>query len=252
MGGLGPGGDRAFSLTDIPGFADGFVPEYSTTTAVIIKAGSVEANGKSYAFASDTAHTMTSLASGFDFHYIYVDDSASTAPTAVIIDSTTEPAWSDANRGWYNGDDRCIGVVPSLVGAAEVTFFEAAGSGKRITSQFMIGQLPQMATDMDPSFSWQTPDDNDGSVITPVNAEEMQLGIFSSDTGALALSYAITVEAAAEGLAVQSAPWVNWAWDSALAIKSLVLGASRNIYITGADDDDNALSAWCIAYTYSR
>jgi len=52
-----------------------------------------------------------------DFSYLYLDDSAIvTAGTNVItaselIDSTTEPAWSEAKHGWYNGEDRCICAV---------------------------------------------------------------------------------------------------------------------------------------------
>jgi len=52
-----------------------------------------------------------------DWSYLYLDDSAIvTAATNVIsaselIDSVTEPAWSDAKKGWYNGEDRCIFAV---------------------------------------------------------------------------------------------------------------------------------------------
>ena len=52
-----------------------------------------------------------------DWSYLYIDDSAVVSAgtnllTATeLIDSTTEPAWSDAKHGWYNGEDKVIHAV---------------------------------------------------------------------------------------------------------------------------------------------
>jgi len=78
-----------------PGDKKGFTvkPSFAATVfqndEVAIELGSIEANGKVYTEAADTTHTITGFTGGFDLLYIYIDDSASTVPNAVIIDSTT-------------------------------------------------------------------------------------------------------------------------------------------------------------------
>lgn len=67
-------------------------------------------------WTSQLTYTFSSLGTS-DWSYLYLDDSAIvTADTNVIsaselTDSITEPAWSAAKRGWYNGEDRCIFAV---------------------------------------------------------------------------------------------------------------------------------------------
>ena len=52
-----------------------------------------------------------------DWSYLYLDDSAIVTlgskliTASELIDSTTEPTWSDTKHGWYNGEDRCIFAV---------------------------------------------------------------------------------------------------------------------------------------------
>lgn len=68
-----------------------------------------------------------------EYHYIYLDDSAIvTAGTNVItaseiLNDTTGPSWSDANHGWYNGDDICIGCVVTQGGSADLRIFYVVG-----------------------------------------------------------------------------------------------------------------------------
>jgi len=121
MSGPGGGGEPAPEL-EVGGIR-GFIPKYNTTTAITLTAGKAEANGKIFDLSSDVSHAMTSLLSAYGLHYIYIDDSASTEPTAVFIDSLTAPSWDVAKCGWYNGDDRCIGVVPSPLSVIGVTYF---------------------------------------------------------------------------------------------------------------------------------
>lgn len=64
-----------------------------------------------------------------DWSYLYLDDSAIvTAGTNVItaselIDSTTEPTWSDAKHGWYNGNDKLIFAVRTNASGNILEFF---------------------------------------------------------------------------------------------------------------------------------
>lgn len=61
--------------------------------------------------------TLDMTVSGTDWYYIYIDDSAIVTAglklltASEITYSTTEPAWSDAKHGWYNGADKCIFAV---------------------------------------------------------------------------------------------------------------------------------------------
>ena len=86
--------------------------KYKSSTDIYVTVGSGRCNGTEWEVSSETAVDLTSvLPAGEDFVYIYIDHSASSYPTPVIIGSTTEPVFSDTKIGWYNGDDRCIGVV---------------------------------------------------------------------------------------------------------------------------------------------
>lgn len=81
---------------------------------------------------SPITHTITGTAVS-DWQYIYIDDSAVVAAaTGVltgteIINSITEPAWSDLKKGWYNGEDLCIFAVYED-GSGNVTEFFHDGS----------------------------------------------------------------------------------------------------------------------------
>jgi hypothetical protein len=58
--------------------------------------------------------TFDSTDSGSRWYYLYIDDSAVVSAgtnlltAAEFTNSTTAPTWSDAKRGWYSGNDRCI------------------------------------------------------------------------------------------------------------------------------------------------
>jgi hypothetical protein len=222
------------------GGIDGYVVKYNTTTAVTVAAGSCEANGKRYTLAADASHSMTSLAAGFDHHYIYIDDDASTAPTAVIIDATTEPAWSDSKRGWYNGNDRCIGSVVSPAAAATILYFNASESGNNVEYFYGTDLLPACATSLNPSGAWQTPNTNESSVLCPVNSKLLHGTVYFQDTGSSCRFYAASSEMAAVN-AVGNSDVTFYAEVLARRSFTVSLGASRNIKITGENDDDNVL-----------
>lgn len=235
------------------GSVDGYIVNHNTSTSVTITAGSIEANEKLYLLASDASHSMTSLASAFDFHYIYIDDSASTAPTAVFIDVTTEPTFSVTKRGWYNGDDRCIGAVASTDGASTIIYFEShAESSNLVLTELPNVRLPNMASSMNPGTAWQTPNNNDGSVVTPVNAKRIRFNIANTDTSAnLALRIANAEMASAETAPGNNGGvWVGF--DQLQETSTISLGSSRNVRINGNDNDDNNMGLTCLGYSYQR
>jgi len=98
-------------------------------------------------------HTITGSETS-DWQYIYCDDSAIvTAGTNVltgseIINSTTEPTYSAAKRGWYNGNDLCI-FAGYEDGSGNLTeFFNDGGS--------YIGYADKIvnAATVDPDTTW--------------------------------------------------------------------------------------------------
>ena len=86
-------------------------------------------------------YAFTNLAAS-DWSYLYLDDSAIvTAGTNVItatelVDSVTEPTWSAAKHGWYNGEDRCIFAVLTN-GSSEILEFWSDQLGIYFASQIV-------------------------------------------------------------------------------------------------------------------
>jgi hypothetical protein len=232
----------------------GFDIEYSTTTAVNITLGACEANGVFYSKSSATSHSMTSLAAGFDIHYIYIDHSASTSPTPVFIDSITEPSYSTTKRGWYNGDDRCIGGIISRAGTATVDYFSVAlQSGHVVRVHYGRASTLGLAANMNPTSAWQTPNQNESSVTIPVMATAVKLWLSNTDSGGVVLLVATSSEMAAVNTAVPDGDIYSVAGTELTLNEGWVnLGASRNIKIGGANDDDNVLSAWVTGFEIQR
>lgn len=107
-------GDGTLITNMLKGYINGAYVGRDSNTQVAISPGTVEVGGKIAIITSEIIHTVTSLQSARDFHYIYIDDSQTTYPYGVdIIDTTTEPTYNAAKKGYYNGNDRCIGVVYS-------------------------------------------------------------------------------------------------------------------------------------------
>lgn len=235
------------------GKIEGLIVKYNTATVITITSGSCEANGKSYTLASDTTHTMTSLVVALDIHYVYIDDSASSPPTAVFIDSTTEPTWNNAKRGWYNGDDRCIGVAAGTEAVATITNFWSSSSGKNVILRVGIGiqsGISIMASGQPTTGSWQTPNVYDGSVVTSVNAIRGNFRASNSQSAATVLNAITNSEHITSGitggqLAFEGYNFINnngW----------IVLGPSRNVKIAGYNANDDLQLLYCVGYEYAR
>ncbi len=77
-------------------------------------------------------YTFTSLAVD-DWSYLYIDDSdletagADIVVVGYFIDSLTEPVYSEAKHGWYNGNDRCIMAVLGDAAGDILEFFHDGG-----------------------------------------------------------------------------------------------------------------------------
>jgi hypothetical protein len=62
------------------------------------------------------------------WNYIYIDDSALSGPVitaARLLNNNTAPTWSDAKKGWYSGNDRCIFAV--YVASNDISEFHQEG-----------------------------------------------------------------------------------------------------------------------------
>ena len=227
-------------VSALPGTIKGGVFQYTSTTSVTPTVGYAECNGSYYTIPA-TAHTLTSLASGEDFHYIYIDDSASTdGGDAVIIDSTTEPALSATLQGWYNGNDRCIFFVHSPDSSSTISKFYSSTRGQNLNVKFGVHTLLQNNATAD--ATWKAPSTSLASV-TPVNTVEAKLFLFCTDTGSSANIYMTTTEMETAGNGIDNDESVIWSGEQerSACIVDMPLGQSRNVLIGAASGDDNAL-----------
>lgn len=236
------------------GFIDGFVVKYYDTTNVTITAGALEANGKYYELAADTQFAVGGLGAGYDVHYIYIDDAASSPPTPSFAASITEPTYSPAARGWYGGaGNRCIGAVISPVTGPTITYFNSeSDGGKEVRHTVGSTKLLQLATNMNPDGTWQSPNTIETSLILPVNAIAVKLLLYNSDIGSTAILYAASSEMAAVNTSVLDGQINILGYNEAQSWDWVSLGPSRNIKIGGRDDDDNALNAFCVGFKILR
>jgi len=87
----------------------------ATAYTVKVKPATYQVKDKFAYWASEITTNAISSPAANDWYYLYLDYSAITEGTAVTKDeliwSNTEPSWSNAYAGWYNGDDRCIFAV---------------------------------------------------------------------------------------------------------------------------------------------
>lgn len=206
-----------------------------------------EAAGDSVTIDShDFVHPMTSLASGFDWHYVMIDHSASylTPDSPVFYDTTTEPIYNLEKKGRYIGDDVCIWGKPSTDGAATlITSVASYRPSERTWCDEYPRQRIKLAENMNPTGSWQTPNLMDMDVATPVMAKEVGVQVYALDVGGgdSASVYMTTKEMGDIETSTSNGVFVIQGNERAVEPAILVLGESRKIYCTGEDDDDNNL-----------
>ncbi|NIV16801.1 MAG: hypothetical protein GWN62_37800 [Aliifodinibius sp.] len=241
------------SVLSYPGYEDGFTVEYKTATDITVKAGVFEGNYKRYVLTADAVHTMTSLAAAFGIHYVYIDDSLSSPPVAVLYDSTTFPSLDPVRRGWYNGDDVCIGKITSAAGSATVHRFNTTViSSKLIRNEYPDYTPFNLALNMDPDGTWQSPNIAESDAYLPVNAAEAN--IFVSNLHVASGMYIAWLDKESADLSSSTDHTLTGmdAYSYSRISSWGPLGVSRKIRIAGDADDANNLTAYLAGDGYSR
>lgn len=215
---------------------------YKNDTEITIKTGYGECNGDYWEITSETDVNLVSvLPSGEDYVYIYIDDSASTYPTPVIIGDVNEPTWSDAKQGWYYGFDRCIGAVWSPDTGSTIMMF----LGNEYNECHAYPYLKNIASELNPTGSWQDTT-LDCSDYVPVNATHVRVAIYNVDSDG-ECSIAVREKDYGGNVYQNSTYIVN-----NFIFATIALGPSRNIEIWGYDDDDNHLRCRVYGWKISR
>ena len=108
---------------------------YGSTTTITIGGGGWRHKGsvdRIVYIDSAITHTITGAETS-GWQYIYIDDSAVvTAATNIltaseVVNTPTTPTWSDAKKGWYNGDDLCVFAVYEDGSGDALEFFHDGG-----------------------------------------------------------------------------------------------------------------------------
>jgi hypothetical protein len=86
----------------------------SNTTQITLAPLAADIGGLIYTLDAATAKTISASAGTQHWEYLYAEAPSSglTLSASEITHSATAPAYSAAYKGWYDGDKRCIGVVP--------------------------------------------------------------------------------------------------------------------------------------------
>jgi len=149
--------------------------EYVDGDTIAVTAGYGECNGNYWEVLTRTTYDMNSLASGADFHYIYIDDSESVYPDPVLIDTTTEPSWDESRLGWYAGNDRCIGVVYSPDSSTYMIEFQNNSENEYV---YFFSPTVYILNGGSATGSWET---LEATAYTPVNATAIRVEAHGGD-----------------------------------------------------------------------
>jgi len=217
--------------------------EYYDTDTISIMTGYGECNGSYFEITNAVNHDMTSLATGEDFHYIYIDDSASDYPDPNIIDSTTEPTWTDTKMGWYNGDDRCIGVVWSPASTATLWSFVTNSKQKYWGDYYLKASLLSVGN---PNGAAQT---LEATAYIPVNAVAVNLYAGNTDTSDRVRVSVTPV--ANEGIRLGLTD-CGYEYGQTVGWIDLKIGSSRDLEWTGDDNDNNSFNINIVGYQIER
>jgi hypothetical protein len=159
----------------LPGYVNRPKFEYKDANEVTVGPGQYHHAGTTTQMVYWTSGLdITVSATGADWDYLYIDDSAVvTAGTSLLtaselIFSTTEPIWSDAKMGWYNGNDRCIFAVYCTGAATQLPFNHDGG---RLVS-FEDNQSIRSTADLDTTWT-------DVTAICPKGCGQVEVGFES-------------------------------------------------------------------------
>lgn len=220
-----------FGHDPVKGYINGAYVVYNSSSYITVKAGNGECGGSAWEITSDTSVDLSSvLPAGEDFVYIYIDDSASTYPTPTIIGSTTEPTWSDSYIGWYNGGDRCIGVV-WVNSYGNIEDFQ---NNNRLEYLLIDVNLKNVLENGNPNGSWQT---LETTAYLPVNATAVCVYIQNSDSANSVRSIVAVLETTNDFIEARDNSGGTCGAKGWLFLER---GASRDLKWYGYDNDDNS------------
>ena len=215
---------------------------YASTTSVEISAGSLVVNDT---YISIDASTSTvSVFDNGGYTYLMVDGDDVTNPT--MYWSTTDPT-EQTDGTFYIGNDRCIGAF-YCDGAAAIDGVMTTGE------EYAFADCIQIGSDMDPDGSWQAPDDFESSAKLPVNAIEVDLYARAYDSGSECYASLASYEASEStaGAAYTNGAIMTYGYVRGNLSGRIALGASRNIRVSGINDDDNYLNTYITGYKIRR
>ena len=215
--------------------------EYVDANSIQITAGYGECNGSYFEVTEPYVYDVNDIPTGEDFIYIYVDDSESDYPAAAFCDSIVEPEWSNAKLGWYNGSDRCIGVVWTEDSSGEIRYFTNNSDSK------YIGEFKKVIYRGTAPTTWQT---LECTAYVPVNAKAVNFYCDNWDFDDWAAVGICAYENERSRIychAWQDANVSGWV--------ELERGASRDFKYTGqstTQDEPNQLNIWIFGYQIER
>ena len=219
--------------------------DYSDTTEVKIQPGYGEANGKFFEITAETDYTFTSLASGSDWHWLYIENTSLSSGDATpsFTDSTTAPVWSDSKQGYYNGNDRAIGFFHSTDGAATLTVFEVIMTGNRY--EYNYGRTGVLGSNMAPDGTWQSPT-TAATAVGPDLYDALLLWLGNTDTSGdrVKVSFTSSEMAAVQTNTTLGAQYLGFT-QTASGLESdiqgwVIVGDSREIKWSSEDNDDDS------------
>jgi len=248
-----------FSLGRIPGYQSGFEVVYKDANNITVKAGAYECDGDIFTLAADHTHLMSSIATGFNQYYIYLDKSASTATVPAFYHEAfvvASPVWDAARNGYYHPtdtEDRLVGLAHSTAGVAAMEYFSTTDMGGGLIRNTMRPLQYSLASNMSPASVWQTPNTNESSVYLPVNAVEACILVGNSDLsgGTVHVSW-VNSESAAVLTNMEATTTTFQSHTRAYTSLWGPLGASRNIKIACNGGADNLLLANLSGLGYRR
>lgn len=140
------------------------IQAYVNDSGVVrMKAGDVDIDGTIYNLPTDTALTMTGVASD-TWYYLYVEapGSGTTLSASEFSFSSTAPTQDLTKQGQYNGTDRCIGAFRGN-GTNTATTMEIRGNRVYLNDHWWVGKaLTGTAWE---TVTWDVPKWSDGTGV---------------------------------------------------------------------------------------
>lgn len=246
---------------------NGLQLEYSNTTTVTITPGAGIVGTNYFAVNSATNVNLSGiLPSGFDFAYVYVDESASTFPTNLtFFGDTQEPEWNADYLGYYhpvNTLDRMVGMVMTPSTGSTIARFDNSGLDFILVEENLVNHDNDDSggggSDNDGPGDWASPTTNTDT-YSPVNAVAAYLFGYSDDGAPGTCTIAITTKEAADldspitldGATATNARLQNHSYAEGGITGVLNFGPSRQSEYY-AESDDDAFGYWTYGWRLKR